>query len=246
MASKDFKCCRCGSEATTKANLIRHLNTIIPCPTKISDTSRAEILKSLEKAERKCDTVVCDWCKKEYSDVNLKRHKLNCKSKPVTVNVNVNVQQNAEITNLSVQDLHELIKNMKKEIDIINNRCTALENITINIETIDIASTSASVIPSITATHTKKKTKSKIPQSLRIATWKKYVGEDHGKSICLCCKSAEISVFTFHCAHVIAECKGGQLTLENLRPVCTSCNLSMGSQNLYDYSNSHFGSNMVE
>lgn len=235
MASKEFKCSRCGSVATTKANLVRHLNIIIPCPTKLSNTSRTEILKSLEKAERKCDTVVCDWCKKEYSDVNLNRHKLTCKSRPVDT-ANEIVEQTDENINLSIQDLHEIIKNMKKEIDLINNRCIALEN---NVVTTDIISTSTIVSP-IKISNTKKKTKLKIPQSLRIATWKKYVGEEHGKAICLCCKSAEISVFTFHCAHVIAECKGGQLTLDNLRPVCPSCNLSMGNQNLIDYSNTHF------
>ena len=122
-----------------------------------------------------------------------------------------------ELTNKIKKELtHELTNKIKKEL------------------TAELTETSNQQI-------TQKKTKSQIPQSLRIATWKKYVGEENAKALCLCCKSAEITVFAFHCAHVIAECMGGKKHLENLRPVCASCNLSMGSQNLFDYSNSHFG-----
>jgi len=39
----------------------------------------------------------------------------------------------------------------------------------------------------------------------------------------------------FHCGHVIAEAKGGETVIENLRPICKKCNLSMGTDNLNDF-----------
>ena len=91
------------------------------------------------------------------------------------------------------------------------------------------------------ASTSKKKKKAKIPQALRTATWIEYIGEENSQAKCLCCKTAVISVFNFHCAHVISESKGGELNLENLRPVCTSCNLSMGMVSMEDFANSYFG-----
>ena len=39
-----------------------------------------------------------------------------------------------------------------------------------------------------------------------------------------------MDVFNFHVGHNIPESKGGDMVLENLRPICQGCNLSMGSQ----------------
>lgn len=40
----------------------------------------------------------------------------------------------------------------------------------------------------------------------------------------------KITVFDFHVGHNIPECKGGKLCLENVKPICSRCNHSMGSQ----------------
>ena len=39
----------------------------------------------------------------------------------------------------------------------------------------------------------------------------------------------------FPCGHIIAEANGGLLKLDNLKPVCVSCNSSMGTQNMDEY-----------
>ena len=44
-----------------------------------------------------------------------------------------------------------------------------------------------------------------------------------------------IEIRNFHCGHVVAESKGGQTILENLRPICGSCNSSMGTENMCDF-----------
>jgi frataxin-like iron-binding protein CyaY len=74
-----------------------------------------------------------------------------------------------------------------------------------------------------------------IPPPLKRNVWHKYIGEDIGKAKCLCCKLADITQMSFHCGHIIAESKGGELSVNNLKPICQSCNSSMGTQNMDEY-----------
>jgi hypothetical protein len=78
----------------------------------------------------------------------------------------------------------------------------------------------------------KKKT---IPLSLKRSVWNKHIGEEIGKAVCLCCKITCITQMSFSCGHVIAEYNGGELKLENLKPICVSCNSSMGTQNMNEF-----------
>jgi 5-methylcytosine-specific restriction endonuclease McrA len=39
----------------------------------------------------------------------------------------------------------------------------------------------------------------------------------------------------FHVGHVISEKAGGTHEINNLRPICASCNHSMGSENMVDF-----------
>lgn len=81
-------------------------------------------------------------------------------------------------------------------------------------------------------TKTKKKA---IPKVLRDLAWSKWIGEDIGKTKCFCCQVNDIKMSSFHCGHVVAEVNGGKTTVDNLRPICSACNLSMGSENLDDF-----------
>jgi hypothetical protein len=74
-----------------------------------------------------------------------------------------------------------------------------------------------------------------IPKSLRIKVWNTYIGEDIGKIKCLCCNTIDITQSIFECGHIIAEAKGGETSLENLRPICSTCNKSMKTINMNDY-----------
>ena len=82
--------------------------------------------------------------------------------------------------------------------------------------------------------------KKTIPKSLRIAVWNTYVGEDVGRTACDVCKTNIITQMSFHCGHVEAENKGGATTLTNLRPICASCNLSMGTTNMMAFKDKFF------
>ena len=85
--------------------------------------------------------------------------------------------------------------------------------------------------PPKTATAKKKKP---IPPVLKEKVWELYIG-DKIKELCLCCSTNSIKNTNFHCGHIIAEHHGGTLDLTNLRPICKSCNTSMGVENAVDY-----------
>jgi hypothetical protein len=81
----------------------------------------------------------------------------------------------------------------------------------------------------------------KIPSSIRTLVWNKYIAADVAQSDCFCCRTAKISVRSFDCGHVIAEAKGGDLTINNLRPICKDCNKSMGTRSMNEFTKEYFG-----
>ena len=77
--------------------------------------------------------------------------------------------------------------------------------------------------------------KKSIPLSLKALVWNKYIGEEKGIGSCQCCRKNVIKQISFHCGHIISERNGGSTTLNNLIPLCQTCNLSMGRHNMNDF-----------
>ena len=86
--------------------------------------------------------------------------------------------------------------------------------------------------------HIKRK---KIPKAVRILCWNLHIGSHKGEDRCMCCKEKKIDVASFHCGHVLAESKGGDLTIKNLRPICASCNSAMGTRSMNEFTKEFFG-----
>jgi len=74
-----------------------------------------------------------------------------------------------------------------------------------------------------------------IPKQLRDLVWNTHIGHEVATAPCSCCERNPISMQEFHCGHVVAEARGGTTTVENLRPICAPCNLSMGTMNMLEY-----------
>jgi len=79
------------------------------------------------------------------------------------------------------------------------------------------------------------KKKQPIPNHVKTLLWNHWVGCDKAEAFCLCCKVTKISIRSFHAGHIIAESKGGDMTVKNLKPICGPCNLSMGSMNMDEF-----------
>ena len=81
----------------------------------------------------------------------------------------------------------------------------------------------------------KKKQKQSIPKNVRNIVWNHYIGEDIIKHRCLCCKKVLITNTNFEVGHVLSEKNGGTHEINNLRPICGSCNHSMGIENMVEF-----------
>lgn len=86
----------------------------------------------------------------------------------------------------------------------------------------------------------RRKRKRNIPKTLKRAVWDTHIGAEKGMAPCMCCERTMIQQIQFHCGHVIAEAEGGKTNVENLRPICAQCNLSMGKRNLYEFKAKYF------
>jgi len=87
--------------------------------------------------------------------------------------------------------------------------------------------------------------KTKIPkklihESLKTGVWNRYIGAEKGSAPCTVCKQTQITQREFDTGHVIAEINGGATHIENLRPICRKCNLSMGAQNMEVFRKKYF------
>ena len=72
-------------------------------------------------------------------------------------------------------------------------------------------------------------TKQKIPKALREQVWITYCGKTFEKKCVIRWCENSMTPFTFEVGHNIPESKGGTLNIENLRPICSKCNKSMGN-----------------
>ena len=70
-------------------------------------------------------------------------------------------------------------------------------------------------------------TKAKIPKAVREQVWLSEFGKVYQHPCYVRWCQNEITVFDFHVGHDIPESKGGTLDVNNLKPICARCNLSM-------------------
>ena len=77
--------------------------------------------------------------------------------------------------------------------------------------------------------------KKSIPKSIKINIWNTYIGDDIMKHKCFCCKRTTIKINDFEAGHILSEFNGGTNEISNFRPICRSCNLSMGTTHMEEY-----------
>jgi 5-methylcytosine-specific restriction endonuclease McrA len=69
--------------------------------------------------------------------------------------------------------------------------------------------------------------KATIPKAIREQCWLNTIGKKYESKCYVKWCNNVMNVFDFHVGHDIPESKGGTLDLENLKPICARCNLSM-------------------
>ena len=84
-----------------------------------------------------------------------------------------------------------------------------------------------------------KKVRKSIPKSVKDKVWDECIGKERGVGPCYCC-GTDIDSKKFDCGHIIASANGGLDVVENLKPICSTCNKSMGKQNLEEFKMQYF------
>lgn len=226
-----FVCERCGHKATTKGNLILHLKKKNICSTTHSTRTREEVIQSLTRAT-KPKIHQCNFCESMFSTPQGKHQHMKACSKHPKNKMDACIKDlkmlRNEIDTLR-DEFHKEISTLKQQILVITNIFANNNDMNIHIEQEHMKKSE------------KKQKKQKIPQPLRELCWNTYIGESIGKIKCLCCGIKDITPFNFNCGHVIAEAKGGKVVIENLRPICSGCNSSMGSENMDVFKQKYFG-----
>jgi len=74
-----------------------------------------------------------------------------------------------------------------------------------------------------------------IPLSIRNGVWCRYVSDALLRGMCYCCKVTQITVNDFQCGYYVSKKNGGETTVDNLRPLCSSCNTSLGIKNMDEF-----------
>ncbi len=119
----EFICPRCGYEASTKGNLVRHLKSKKQCIASLSNIDRNDIIEQVMHKERKGDSIVCLWCNKTVCKSHLARHRQNCKAKPASSTTTIQQNNTENTTIVNNNERHELnttasTSNIITEVDI--------------------------------------------------------------------------------------------------------------------------------
>ena len=83
-------------------------------------------------------------------------------------------------------------------------------------------------------------TSNKVPSSLKHNVWILYIGEKFNNKCTVTWCNNNITPFTFEAGHNIPFSKGGATTIDNLRPICSDCNKSMGNRYTIDEYSTQF------
>lgn len=73
-----------------------------------------------------------------------------------------------------------------------------------------------------------------IPKVVRDEVWNTHIGQDKAIGNCYVCDK-ELNIQYYECGHIISVKEDGDNSISNLRPVCSRCNKSVGSQNMDEF-----------
>jgi hypothetical protein len=73
-----------------------------------------------------------------------------------------------------------------------------------------------------------------LPKALREEVWRNHIGDHYRAKCTVTWCTNQITPFDYEVGHNIPHSQGGELALQNLRPICGRCNKSMGDNYTID------------
>ena len=81
--------------------------------------------------------------------------------------------------------------------------------------------------------------KATIPKPIKMEIWRIHCGETFEHACCISFCNNRMTPFDFEAGHIQAEAEGGEVSVENLIPICSKCNKSMGKKHLREWEQEH-------
>lgn len=161
----------------------------------------------------------------------INKHQINYSSYTDLFSIISILSSKDDTSMLELMKFYETLIKKYEKLDKVKKKMNS-KNIEIVVPIVPLIST-IPVIP-VVSVKKERKTKEKIPASVKNTLWSLHFSKST-QGNCQCCKTEIISKNNFDCGHIISEKEGGKVELDNLKPICRSCNSSMGITNMNDY-----------
>ncbi len=240
-----YQCFLCKTHYKKKSSLLDHYNNEELCKRKknineILQNVNERIIEQTNKNEEviKARNMINDTNKVEEMNLDdISENIIDYEVDNKILNNNIKETFNSEITNIytnTIEKLNHILNDIIEEDVLYKNiiKYNIDNNIENNIQSIIFNNNKNNIIE---INNNKKKVKKNISITLKRQVWDKYIGKYIGATKCLCCNLSEIDQLNFTCGHIISHYDGGNISIENLRPICQSCNSSMGTMNMDEF-----------
>lgn len=227
-----FRCEPCDFESSHRNNFNKHMVTG-------KHFRNVEKFANLPKASKKTTKEItqavvvptsctCSFCKKDILTDDMLSHIAECPVILLKQQLDEKTKKIEELQKKShklVPDLEDLTEDdympSNKNNDSLNLNLSNASNNIINANFSNSAS--------------KERPKRKnLPKKTRVKAWDLNIGEEFGIGECFTC-GCIIKQTDYECGHIISVKDGGSDNVDNLMPVCSQCNKSMGTMNMHHF-----------
>lgn len=230
----EYMCNLCSKKFNHKGTYMRHINKKYSCVTTMTIITQPNKPITIIAQPDKPITIngknECSYCNKNFTSLkSLRRHnKYYC----AKLKIRTDVQDDVNILKQQIIEMHDNYDDIKSKYDnlilnITNNNLVV--NTKNNNNLSEIIPNNDNLMPE--NLNEDKINYKQIPKNIKAIVWNKYIGKENGIGPCYVCQT-DIDAKHFEAGHIKARAVGGSNMVDNLRPVCSLCNKSIGKNNM--------------